>query len=133
MWDLSQYRKMRLTSVLFNEMITTMKRDIYENLLEWKSSPRRKPLLLQGARQTGKTFILKQFGRNEYEKIIYCNFEENPDLDQFFHRDLNPKRIVSDLSIYMNQTIRPGVDLLIFDEIQVSNRALNSLKYFEEQ
>ena len=114
-------------------MITTMKRDIYENLLEWKSSPRRKPLLLQGARQTGKTFILKQFGRNEYEKIIYCNFEENPDLDQFFHRDLNPKRIVSDLSIYMNQTIRPGVDLLIFDEIQVSNRALNSLKYFEEQ
>jgi predicted AAA+ superfamily ATPase len=110
-----------------------MKRDIYENLLEWKSSPRRKPLLLQGARQTGKTFILKQFGRNEYEKIIYCNFEENPDLDQFFNRDLNPKRILSDLSIYMNQKIRPSVDLLIFDEIQVSNRALNSLKYFEEQ
>jgi predicted AAA+ superfamily ATPase len=110
-----------------------MKRDIYENLLEWKSSPRRKPLLLQGARQTGKTFILKQFGRNEYEKIIYCNFEENPDLDQFFYRDLNPKRILSDLSIYMNQTIKPDVDLLIFDEIQVSNRALNSLKYFEEQ
>ena len=110
-----------------------MKRDIYQKLLEWKSSPRRKPLLLQGARQTGKTFILKQFGHNEYEKIIYCNFEENPDLDQFFYRDLNPKRILADLSIYMNQTIKPGVDLLVFDEIQVSNRALNSLKYFEEQ
>lgn len=114
-------------------MITIMKRDIYKKLLEWKSSTKRKPLLLQGARQTGKTFILKQFGGNEYDKIIYCNFEENPDLDQFFHRDLNPKRILADLSIYMNQSIKPGVDLLVFDEIQVSNRALNSLKYFEEQ
>jgi predicted AAA+ superfamily ATPase len=110
-----------------------MKRDIYEKLLEWKSSPGRKPLLLQGARQTGKTFILKQFGGNEYEKLVYCNFEENPDLDQFFHRDLNPKRILAELSIYMNQTIKPGIDLLVFDEIQASNRALNSLKYFEEQ
>ena len=117
----------------FYEMITIMKRDIYEKLLKWKSSHRRKPLLLQGARQTGKTFILKQFGGNEYEKIIYCNFEEDPGLDQFFYRDLNPGRILADLSIYMNQTIKPGVDLLIFDEIQVSNRALNSLKYFEEQ
>ena len=61
-----------------------MKRDIYLKLLEWKSNPKRKPLLLQGARQTGKTFMLKEFGRNEYENVMYCNFEEDPGLDRFF-------------------------------------------------
>jgi len=110
-----------------------MKRDIYAKLLSWKSSPRRKPLLLQGARQTGKTFILKEFGHNEYGNTVYCNFEENPDLDRFFQRDLNPERVLAELSIYMNLEIRPEADLVIFDEIQVSNRALNSLKYFAEQ
>ncbi|MBW2614415.1 MAG: AAA family ATPase, partial [Deltaproteobacteria bacterium] len=88
---------------------------------------------MQGARQTGKTFILKAFGRNEYENVMYCNFEENPDLDPFFQRDLNPNRILSDLSIYYDLKIRPGADLVVFDEIQVSNRALNALKYFEEK
>lgn len=110
-----------------------MRRDIYEKLLAWKSSSRRKPLLLQGARQTGKTFVLREFGRNEYENVAYCNFEEDPSLDQFFQRDLNPERILKDLSIYMNLDIQPGAYLVIFDEIQVSNRALNSLKYFAEQ
>lgn len=110
-----------------------MERDIYANLVTWKSSPRRKPLLLQGARQTGKTFILKEFGQNEYESVVYCNFEENPGLDQFFQRDLNPERILAELSIYMNLEIHPGSDLVVFDEIQVSNHALNSLKYFAEQ
>ncbi|MDY6857642.1 MAG: ATP-binding protein [Thermodesulfobacteriota bacterium] len=110
-----------------------MKRDIYEKLLEWKSSPRRKPLLLQGARQTGKTFILKEFGRNEYENVAYCNFEEDPGLHQFFQRDLNPERILKELSIYMNLDIQPEEYLVIFDEIQVSNHALNSLKYFAEK
>ena len=109
-----------------------MKRDIYENLLTWKSSPKRKPLLLQGARQTGKTFILKEFGRIEYKNVIYCNFEEDPGLDRFFRRDLNPERILSELSIYTNIKIQPGNDLVIFDEIQVSNHALNALKYFAE-
>ena len=110
-----------------------MKRDIYAKLLAWKSSPRRKPLLLQGARQTGKTYILKEFGRSEYRNVIYCNFEEDPGLDQFFQRDLNPARILAEISIYMNLEIHPEADLVIFDEIQVSNRALNSLKYFAEQ
>ena len=89
-----------------------MKRDIYQKLLDWKSNPRRKPLLLQGARQTGKTFILKEFGRNEYENIMYCNFEEDPGLSTLFERDLNPKRIVTDLSIYFDLEIRPGIDLV---------------------
>ncbi len=110
-----------------------MKRDIYKELLAWKSSARRKPLLLQGARQTGKTFILKEFGRREYENVLYCNFEENPDLGQFFMRDLDPERILGELSLYRNLEIRPGIDLVIFDEIQASNEALNSLKYFAEK
>jgi len=110
-----------------------MKRDIYQKLLDWKSSPRRKPLLLQGARQTGKTFILKAFGRNEYENVMYCNFEEDPGLNEFFKRDLDPERIVKELSIYFDIEIRPGSDLMVFDEIQVSNRALNALKYFHEK
>ena len=110
-----------------------MKRDIYPKLLQWKASSRRKPLLLQGARQTGKTFILKEFGRSEYRNTIYCNFEENSGLDRLFQNDLNPDRILADLAIYLNLEIRPESDLVIFDEIQISNRALNSLKYFAEQ
>ena len=110
-----------------------MKRDMYQQLLNWRSSPRRKPLLLQGARQTGKTFILKAFGRDEYENVMYCNFEEDPSLDGFFKRDLDPDRIIKELSIYYDVEIRPNADLIIFDEIQMSNRALNALKYFDEK
>ena len=122
-----------LTHPLDYGIISAMKRDIYQQLLDWKSSSRRKPLLLQGARQTGKTFILKAFGRNEYENVVYCNFEEDPGLGQFFQRDLNPERILADLSIYYDLKIRPGDDLVVFDEIQVSNRALNALKYFKKK
>ena len=74
-------------------IVSVMKRDIYQKLLTWKSDSRRKPLLLQGARQTGKTFILKAFGRNEYENVMYCNFEEDPGLDQFFQRDLKMEKL----------------------------------------
>jgi len=109
-----------------------VKRGIYKDLVAWKLSDRRKPLLLRGARQTGKTYILKEFGLNEYNRVHYFNFEEDPLLTQFFERDLNPSRIIADLSIYHKTTIKPQEDLVIFDEIQVSNKALNSLKYFEE-
>jgi len=88
---------------------------------------------LQGARQTGKTYIIKAFGRDQYDNTVYCNFEEYPVLDGFFQRDLNPERILTDLSVYYNHEIKPGIDLLIFDEIQASNGALNSLKYFAEK
>lgn len=110
-----------------------MKRDIYNSLLEWKRSKRRKPLLLKGARQTGKTYILKEFGENEYEEMFYFNFEEDPKLDGFFTKNLKPSTIIENLSIYTGKKIRPGIDLIFFDEIQISNNALNSLKYFEEQ
>ncbi|MCK4302753.1 MAG: ATP-binding protein [Candidatus Eisenbacteria sp.] len=110
-----------------------MKRDIYAKLLEWKESPRRKPLVLRGARQTGKTYILKKFGTEEYERVHYFNFERQAELDSFFTRDLNPERILRDLSLYQKQPIRPGRDLVVFDEIQASGNALNSLKYFQEE
>jgi uncharacterized protein len=110
-----------------------MRRDIYHKLKSWKLSTRRKPLLLQGARQTGKTYILKEFGLHEYVNTVYCNFEEDPALDSFFQRDLNPQRILNELSVYKGLEIRPESALIIFDEIQVSNHALNSLKYFAEQ
>ncbi|MBT3258122.1 MAG: ATP-binding protein [Deltaproteobacteria bacterium] len=101
--------------------------------MAWKTSAGRKPLLLQGARQTGKTYILKEFGNHEYENLVYCNFEEDPGLDQLFQADLNPERVLGELAIYKNYDIQQATDLVVFDEIQVSNRALNSLKYFAEQ
>jgi len=110
-----------------------MKRALYADLLAWKSSTRRKPLLLRGARQTGKTFLLRQFGEREYDRVAYCNFEADPELDGFFRRDLDPQRIVAELSIYKGLDLRPERDLIVFDEVQVSNLALNSLKYFQEQ
>jgi len=109
-----------------------MKRALFDHLVKWKSSSRRKPLLLRGARQTGKTWLLQEFGRSEFDRVAYFDFELDPGLDGFFHRDLNPLRIVSELSLYGGHEIRPGRDLILFDEIQVSSRALTSLKYFHE-
>jgi len=110
-----------------------MKRDIYNKLLEWKVSSRRKPLVLKGARQTGKTFILKEFGKKEYENLFYFNFEEDPRLEGFFSGSLDPVVIIENLSVYVGKKIRPTLDLIFFDEIQSSNNAINSFKYFEEQ
>jgi len=109
-----------------------MKRDIYYNLLEWKKSSRRKPLILQGARQVGKTYILKEFGKNEYSDIAYFNFEEDTTLNDFFKGKLSPKEIIRKLSIYLEKDILPEKNLIIFDEIQNSPATLTSLKYFCE-
>ncbi len=110
-----------------------MERALYADLAAWKSSPRRKPLLLRGARQTGKTYLLREFGEREYDRVVYCNFEEDPGLEGFFRRDLDPHRIVAELSVYKGLEIRPAHDLIIFDEVQASNPALSSLKYFQER
>ena len=110
-----------------------MKRNIYQKLLAWKSSPRRKPLLLNGARQVGKTYILRKFGEQEYSRVAYLNFEEEPLLDDFFTSSLTPEKIIKKISLYVRHEIRPETDLIIFDEIQASNNALNSLKYFNEK
>jgi len=110
-----------------------MKRDIYTQLLAWKASSDRKPLVLRGARQTGKTYILKKFGESEYERVHYFNFERQTDLDGFFARDLDPARILRELELHAGRSIAPERDLVIFDEIQASNRALQALKYFQEE
>ena len=109
-----------------------MKRDAYEGLLTWKDAPRRKPLLLRGARQTGKTYLLRAFGRERYAASHYFNFEQTPDLASLFDRDLDPMRIVRDLSVFAEFGFLPGSSLIILDEIQTCNAALNSLKYFAE-
>ena len=109
-----------------------MKRDIYKKLLDWKNDPLRKPLILKGARQTGKTYILKEFAKKEFEYIAYFNFEEEPALRGLFKDTLNPGKILEKLSIYSEKTINPNKTLIFFDEIQESPRALTALKYFSE-
>jgi hypothetical protein len=109
-----------------------MKRKALKNLHAWKNEPKRKPLILMGARQVGKTFVLKKFGEEAYTNTIYLNFEGNPRLGKLFDASLDPKVILKSLSIEMNAEIEPGKTLLIFDEIQECPNALNSLKYFCE-
>ena len=110
-----------------------MKRDIYKKLFEWKNSSLRKPLILKGARQVGKTFILEEFGRREYSNIAYFNFEENPGLNDFFKGRIQPEKIIEKLSIYLETRIYPEKTLIIFDEVQNSPETINSLKYFNEK
>jgi predicted AAA+ superfamily ATPase len=110
-----------------------MERTIYQKLMTWKTSPNRKPLCLMGARQTGKTWILKEFGKREFANLVYCNFEEEPLLHEFFTTSLKPKNILEKLSVREGREIRPGESFILFDEIQQSNAALNSLKYFAEE
>lgn len=110
-----------------------MKRDIFQRLKEWKQSTRRKPLILNGARQVGKTYALKYFGKTSYKNTAYLNFEKDEKLTQYFEDTLNPVRLIKILSIHTEVDIQPHHTLLIFDEIQNSPKALNSLKYFCEE
>lgn len=109
-----------------------MKRKIVKSLTEWKLSPKRKPLVLLGARQVGKTTILKQFGKDAYENLIYLNFEESPELRLLFEKSLQPKKLLEAMSIETNTKIVPEKTLIILDEVQECPSALNSLKYFCE-
>jgi len=110
-----------------------MKRDIYKRLEEWKRSPRRKPLILNGARQVGKTYSLKHFGRTSYKKVAYLNFEKDEKLSQYFESTLDPKQLLKILSIHTEVDIEPQHTLLVLDEIQECPKAINSLKYFCEE
>jgi len=109
-----------------------MKRDIYQKLSQWKCSKRRKPLILRGARQVGKTYILKNFAQNEYDNYIYLNFDEEPELMSFFEENLKPQRLLKEWRLYFKKPILPGRTLIIFDEVQECPAALSSLKYFCE-
>lgn len=109
-----------------------IKRTISKKLLTWQQNPKRKPLVLQGARQVGKTWLLKHFGAAEFENVAYFNFEEQPDLKQFFENTKDVHRILQNLSLVFGSAILPQKTLIIFDEIQECNAALNTLKYFQE-
>jgi len=109
-----------------------IEREIHRKLVEWKNSTNRKPLILQGPRQVGKTWSLKNFGYIEFENIAYFNFDEQPELKQFFSTSKDIDRIIQNLALVHGKAILPGKTLIIFDEIQECNDALNSLKYFCE-
>jgi len=109
-----------------------MKRFIEEKLLDWKNQESRKPLLLNGIRQVGKTWSIKYFGENYFDNFLYVNFDLEPGYGDIFKRSKNPEKILFELSILFEQKIDPKTTLIFFDEIQISNEALNSLKYFCE-
>lgn len=109
-----------------------IERTVQKKLSAWKIDPNRKPLVLQGARQVGKTWLLKHFGAAEFDNVAYFNFEEQPDLKQFFENTKDIQRIVQNLSLLHGLPIEPQKTLIIFDEIQECNEALNTLKYFYE-
>lgn len=110
-----------------------MKRNLYLELVAWKTSKKRKPLVLRGGRQVGKTHLLKKFGKHEYQTCIYLNFEKDRNLAGFFEGKLIPSTIIMNLSVYIEEQIHPKDTLIIFDEIQECPNALNSLKYFQEE
>lgn len=110
-----------------------MKRFILSELIKWKESKYRKPLILKGARQIGKTYILKQFGQENYEGVAYFNFDHDEGLYNIFRHTKDPKRILEQLSFIYGKAILPEKTLIIFDEIQECPNALNSLKYFQEE
>lgn len=109
-----------------------MKRLVFNQLTEWKNKAKRKPLVVTGARQCGKTYAIKEFGTQEFKNLAYFNFEGNEALKSIFDYDLNVKRIVEELAIYSSQKIEAGKTLLFFDEIQACPKAITSLKYFCE-
>ncbi|WP_294157945.1 ATP-binding protein [uncultured Selenomonas sp.] len=110
-----------------------MKRKITQALASWKARKHHKPLLIHGARQVGKTYAALSFGKSAYQNVVYLNFEGNPELAQIFERNLDPARLLAELSAFFGATILPHETLLIFDEVQACERALTSLKYFAEQ
>ena len=107
-------------------------RNISEQLVKWKNSKNRKPLILKGARQVGKTWLMKEFGKTSFTDLAYFNFDEQPELAQFFEHSKDVSRIIKNLSVVHGSAIIPETTLIIFDEIQECLPALNSLKYFCE-
>jgi predicted AAA+ superfamily ATPase len=109
-----------------------MKRNIYSKLLEWKKDPFRKPLVLEGARQVGKTYILKMFGTSEFKNMVYINCHRNSFITTVFSQDFDVQRIIRGLSAFSSQTITAGETLVFLDEVQESPRVVASMKYFCE-
>ena len=110
-----------------------MKRKAIEALTSWKNDDERKPMVLKGARQVGKTWLMKEFGKSYYDNYVYFNFDEEDELKSIFESNKNPQRIVELLSLVAGEKILPETTLIIFDEIQECPSALNALKYFKEK
>ena len=110
-----------------------MRRTAMEKLVAWKSSDERKPMVLKGARQVGKTWLMKEFGRNYYKSFVYFNFDEEDELKSIFETNRNPQRIIELLSMIAGEKIYPEDTMIIFDEVQECPEALNALKYFKEK
>ena len=110
-----------------------MERLLLAELLKWRDKADRKPLILRGARQVGKTWLLKEFGRRCFRNVCYINFEQQAVLAQMFEKTLSPTAIIEQLSVYNGKKITPADTLVIFDEVQEMPRALTSLKYFAEE
>lgn len=109
-----------------------VERDIIKNLIQWKDTKNRKPLIIHGARQIGKTYIVKQFGKEYYENLIYVNFETNYELSSQIADSIDAKYIINKLELFYGEKIIPEKTLIFFDEVQANERALTSLKYFYE-
>ena len=109
-----------------------MKREIINDLIKWKESENRKPLIIHGARQVGKTYIVKQFGKENYDNLIYVNFETNKEFSNQISDSIDAKYVINKLELFFGEKIVPGKTLIFFDEIQANERALTSLKYFYE-
>ena len=110
-----------------------MYRSAINALLQWKNKDNRKPLIIMGARRVGKTWLMKEFGRTNYDKVAYISFYNNKRMDEVFQNDFDVKRIIMNLNIEAGVTITPGDTLIILDEIQDSPKVLESLKYFCEE
>lgn len=109
-----------------------MRRDLYSELLRWKDSPSRKPLVLQGARQVGKTYLVQEFGRNEFDNMIVLNCDKDPRIAEIFDHGFRTDRIISDIGILSSQKVIPGQTLIFIDEVGEAPKALAALKYFCE-
>ena len=110
-----------------------MRRNALEELIKWKTDAERKPMILRGARQVGKTWLMKEFGRTNYKSYVYFNFDEEDELKSIFESNKNPTRIIELLSMVAGEKILPEDTLIIFDEVQECPAALNALKYFKEK
>lgn len=110
-----------------------MERKLYRKLVEWKESSSRKPLLLLGARQVGKTWLMREFGEKEYETVVYINCDDEPLTRELFAKDYDIDRLLIGFQAISGKTIKEGSTLIILDELQEAPRGIHSLKYFQEK
>ena len=130
--DIIFYVYIKYNEPTIHEEVSVMYRSAIEELYRWKQSKNKKLLIIRGARQVGKTWLLREFGKIAFEKVVYISFDNNQQMKTLFSYDLNVERIVTGLELYTGHKINPANTLLIFDEVQEVPQALTSLKYFNE-